>query len=72
MSTAAEIGLEKRLLTVAEMSRYAGLPKATIYTWLCLRRFPDGAVVRLGRAVRFDRVFVDAWIEAGRDRVARG
>ena len=63
-----DAGIPKRLLTVAEMSHYAGLPKATIYTWLCLKRFPPGSVVRLGRAVRFDREAIDAWIVYGREK----
>jgi excisionase family DNA binding protein len=65
-------GIPKRLLNVDEMSRYVGLPKTTIYTWLCLKRFPAGAVVRLGRAVRFDRLLVDEWIESGRERPGQG
>lgn len=68
MSALLENRLGQRLFTVEELSRYAGLPKSTIYTWLCLKRFPSGAVVRLGRAVRFDRLVVDAWIESGRER----
>ena len=57
-----------RLLTVGELSRYLSLPKPTIYTWTCLRRFPPGAVVRLGRALRFDKDVIDAMVDAGRER----
>ena len=60
--------MESRLLTVKELARYLALPTPTIYSWTCLRRFPPGAVVRIGRSVRFDRAVIDAWIEAGREK----
>lgn len=54
--------MSKRLLTVDELSDYLSLPKATIYTWVSLRRIPG--VVRLGRALRFDKRDVDEWVNA--------
>jgi len=57
---------EKRLLGVDELSAYLSLPKSTIYSWVSLRRIPG--VVRLGRALRFDKAAVDQWIETEKAR----
>lgn len=51
-----------RLLDVDGLSVYLSLPKATIYTWVSIKKIPAAAVVRLGRALRFDREAIDAWI----------
>lgn len=50
-----------RLLDVNELSEYLSLPTSTIYTWVSLGRIPG--VVRLGRALRFDRLEIDRWVE---------
>ena len=54
--------MTKKLVTVEELSVYLSLPKPTIYTWVCLRRFPPGVVIHLGRALRFDLAATDRWI----------
>lgn len=59
---------EGRLVDVATLSRYLSLPKATIYTWVSLRKFPPGVTVRLGRSLRFDLREVDLWIETKKRR----
>lgn len=51
---------EKRLIDVDELSDYLSLPKATIYTWVSLRRIPG--VVHLGRALRFEVEAIDRWV----------
>lgn len=57
---------DARLLDVDGLAKYLSLPKATIYTWVSMRRFPAKAVVRLGRALRFDRQEIDEWIATQR------
>lgn len=52
--------MEKRLLSVRELSEYVSLPKNSIYTMVSLRKLPG--VVRLGRALRFEKTAIDAWI----------
>lgn len=52
---------EKRLLTVDEASHYLGLTKTTLYTWTCQKKIPH---VKIGRALRFDKVELDSWIES--------
>ena len=55
--------MTRRLLTVNELSTYIGVPKATLYTWVCLRQIPAACIVRLGRSLKFDIQEVDKWID---------
>jgi predicted DNA-binding transcriptional regulator AlpA len=57
-----------KLLDIEGLSRYLSMPKSTIYSWVCLQKFPPKVVVRLGRSLRFDRVEIDAWIEQQKAR----
>ncbi|MBI4679138.1 MAG: helix-turn-helix domain-containing protein [Elusimicrobia bacterium] len=52
---------EKRLFTVEEAAYYLGLTKTTLYTWTCQKKIPH---VKIGRALRFDKAELDAWVEA--------
>lgn len=52
--------MEKRLLSVNELSVYVSLPKNSIYTMVSLRKLPG--VVRLGRALRFEKAAIDQWV----------
>ena len=54
---------ERKLLDIEGLSRYLSMPKSTIYSWVSLKKFPPKIVVRLGRALRFDRDEIDVWIE---------
>lgn len=54
-----------RLLNVSDLGAYLALPVSTIYTWVSLGRIPG--VVRLGRALRFDKAEIDRWVEANRE-----
>lgn len=56
----------KKLLDIEGLSKYLSMPKATIYTWVSMRRIPAQAIVRLGRALRFDRIEIDRWVESQR------
>lgn len=54
--------MEKRLMNIKELSEYLGTPKGSIYTMVCLRKIPQDCVVKLGRALRFEREAIDAWV----------
>jgi len=54
------LNIEQRLLTVDETGKYLSLHPKTIYL---MARKGDLPVVRIGRAVRFDKVQLDRWIE---------
>lgn len=50
------------LLTAKQAAAYLGLQVQTLSVWRCQRRGPK--FVRLGRAVRYRRQDLDAFIEA--------
>lgn len=54
--------IEKRLLSVKELSEYTGLAAWTIYEWVSQKRIP---FVKLGRKVAFDLRRIDELIEEG-------
>ena len=55
--------MEKRLFNIDELSQYLGMPKASIYTYVHLKRIPEKAVVRIGRALKFEKDEIDQWID---------
>ena len=58
--TPTHSGLE-RLLTIAELSDYLGIPVATLYDWRVDGVGPQA--VKLGRALRYPESCVRTWIE---------
>ena len=54
--------MEKRLLSVNELSNYLSMPTATIYTYVSTGKIPAGCIKRIGRALKFEVAAVDAWI----------
>lgn len=51
--------MSEPLLTIEELAAYLGLAKATLREWTWQRRIP---FVKLGRAVRFRRAEIEAWL----------
>jgi len=58
--------MEKRLITVKELADYISSTKGSIYQMLFKHMIPEQAVVKLGRAVRFDLKEIDKWIEGNK------
>ena len=58
--------MEKRLMNINELSEYMGTPKSSIYTMKCLGRIPTACIVKMGRALRFEKSEIDKWINARR------
>ncbi|MFC1491020.1 helix-turn-helix domain-containing protein [Nitrospinota bacterium] len=54
---------EKRLLDAREAAAYLGLSEHTIRQWASMRKIPT---VKLGRALRFDRMELDECINSHR------
>jgi len=52
--------MNRRLLSVTELSEYLGLPKNTIYARVSQRRIP---FVKCGRLTKFDLEKIEEWIE---------
>lgn len=51
--------MEKRYLTLEELSRYLAVPKQTIYQWTSQKRIPFTKVGRL----RFDKKKIESWLK---------
>jgi excisionase family DNA binding protein len=66
-----KLGNERRLLTVREAAQYLAISASTLYGWVWQRRIP---FVKVGRAVRFDLVELEEFVDANRvrSRSARG
>lgn len=58
--------MEKRLMNIKELSEYIATPVGSIYTMVCLQKIPPECVVKIGRALRFERDGIDTWISAKR------
>jgi predicted DNA-binding transcriptional regulator AlpA len=59
--------MEQRLLSVEELAGYLGISPRTIYNRSYKRTsrpFPVSPK-RLGKLIRFDRLEIDKWIDAG-------
>ena len=50
--------MERRYLNINELSDYIGIPKGTLYAWVCYKKIP---YVKIGRLVKFDLRAIDAW-----------
>jgi excisionase family DNA binding protein len=49
-------------MNIKELSEYLGTPKGSIYTMVCLKKIPPACVIKLGRALRFEKEGIDKWI----------
>jgi excisionase family DNA binding protein len=46
--------MTRRWYSVREAAEYFSMSKKTLYSLAARKRLPDGAVLRLGRQIRFD------------------
>ena len=56
--------MEKRLMTVNELSEYMATSVGSIYTKVCERKMPPECIVKIGRALRFDKAKIDIWLDS--------
>mgnify|MGYP001419416525 CR=1 FL=1 len=61
--------MEKRLLNIEEASEYLGIPRGSLYKMSWQKRLPF--VVKVGRALRFDKIKMDEWIEENTEEVIK-
>ena len=54
--------MEKRLLSVSELSEYIGISVNTIYSWVSQKIIP---YIKCGRLTKFDKKVIDRLIEKG-------
>jgi excisionase family DNA binding protein len=57
------IAVLNRYYTVSEVGKLTGIPESTIYDLARQKRIVG--MVRIGRHIRFDKVKIDAWLDAG-------
>lgn len=62
-------GVEQLGLTARELASRLGISRAHVWKLLSLGRLPEP--VRLGRAVRWDKRVIDAWLAAGAPSAAQ-
>ena len=55
-----------RILTADEVAALLQVPKSTLYYWRYQRQGPTA--VRIGRALRYRRTDINAFVECSRDR----
>jgi len=55
--------MDKRFLSIHELSQYLGLAKGTLYVWVCHKQIP---YLKVGRLVKFDKQEIDAWLKQKR------
>jgi len=53
--------VERRYLNINELSEYIGIPKGTLYVWVCQKRIP---YVKISNLLRFDLRDIDGWVKA--------
>lgn len=58
--------MDKRLLNIKELSEYLATSKSSIYTQVCLGKIPPVCVVKIGRALRFEKAEIDRWLNSKR------
>ena len=51
--------MQKRYLSINELSDYIGIAKGTAYVWVCHRKIP---YTKVGRLVKFDLWKIDKWL----------
>lgn len=51
--------MDKRLVDIKELSKFIGISKSTLYTWVSQKRIP---YVKCGHSVRFDLKVIEDWI----------
>jgi excisionase family DNA binding protein len=52
--------MEKRYLSIAEVSEYLGLTKGTLYVFCHRRRIP---YLKLGKLLKFDIIEIEKWLK---------
>ena len=57
------ISIEKRFLGINDFSDYIGVPKGTLYSWVCQKKIP---YLKIGKLVKFDLREIEPWLKERR------
>lgn len=55
--------IEKRYLGLDDFSEYIGVPKSTLYVWVCRKKIP---YLKIGKLVKFDLKEIEPWLREKR------
>jgi len=57
--------VERRFLGIADFADYLGVPKATLYAWVCQKKIP---YLKIGKLLKFDLTEIEPWLKNKRFR----
>ncbi len=57
--------IERRFLGINDFSDYLGVPKGTLYVWVCQKKIP---YLKIGKLVKFDLHEIEPWLKERRIR----
>lgn len=60
---------QKRLLNIKEASQYLSIPKGSLYTMISLKKIPAECIVKIGRALRFEKSALDNWVNENKKAI---
>ncbi len=52
--------IEKRYLGIDEFADYIGVPKGTLYVWVCQKKIP---YLKIGKLLKFDLREIEQWLK---------
>ena len=55
--------MERRYLGMDDFSTYLGVPKGTLYVWVCRKKIP---YLKIGKLVKFDLREIEPWLKEKR------
>ncbi len=61
--------MERRFLSIKELSVYLGVTVGTLYSWVCYRKIP---YIKMGRLTKFDLREIEEWVKKRRVVEYRG
>ena len=55
--------IERRYLGIDDFSNYLGVPKGTLYVWVCQKKIP---YLKIGKLLKFDLKEIEPWLKEKR------
>ncbi|MBF0489365.1 MAG: helix-turn-helix domain-containing protein [Candidatus Omnitrophica bacterium] len=52
--------IERRFLGIDDFSDYLGVPKGTLYVWVCQKKIP---YLKIGKLLKFDMKEIEPWLK---------
>jgi excisionase family DNA binding protein len=55
--------IERRYLGIDDFADYLGVPKGTLYVWVCKKKIP---YLKIGKLLKFDLKEIEPWLKERR------